>query len=95
MGQESYTWQEIVSQPQVWRSTLEAFDAQQATLEDFLAQAGHDQIAVFGCGSTHYLAQAAAATLGHTTGTLARPFPSSELLLFPDALPAGRERLGE
>jgi glucosamine--fructose-6-phosphate aminotransferase (isomerizing) len=93
MGQDSYTWQEIVSQPQVWRSTLEAFDAQQAALKAFLAGAGHDQVAVFGCGSTHYLAQAAAATLGHCAGILARPFPSSELLLYPEALPAGKTLL--
>jgi glucosamine--fructose-6-phosphate aminotransferase (isomerizing) len=93
MGQESYTWQEIVSQPQVWHSTLEAFDAQRATLKEFLDGTIYDQVAVFGCGSTHYLSQAAAATLGHRTGVLARPFPSSELMLFPDALPAGETLL--
>jgi glucosamine--fructose-6-phosphate aminotransferase (isomerizing) len=93
MTQHSYTWQEIVSQPQVWRATLEGFETRQATLKAFLAQADAHQIAVFGCGSTHYLAQAAAATLAHHTGALARPFPSSELLLYPEALPAGKTLL--
>jgi glucosamine--fructose-6-phosphate aminotransferase (isomerizing) len=90
MAQDSYTWQEIVSQPQVWRATLKTFEAQQETLKAFLAQADVHQIAVFGCGSTHYLAQAAAATLAYQTGIPARPFPSSELLLFPAALPVAK-----
>jgi len=93
MGQDSYTWQEIISQPQVWRATLEGFGAQRAALEDFLARTAPDQIAVFGCGSTHYLAQAAAVTLAHHTGLPARPFPSSELLLFPESLPIGKTLL--
>jgi len=93
MAQDSYTWQEIISQPQVWSATLERFEAQQAALKEFLARTAADQIAVFGCGSTHYLAQAAAATLAHHTGMLARPFPSSELLLYPEALPEGKTLL--
>jgi glucosamine--fructose-6-phosphate aminotransferase (isomerizing) len=90
MGNDSYTWREITSQPRVWRSTLDAFDAQHAALSEFLARASFDQIVVFGCGSTHYLAQAAAATLARHTGISARPLPSSELLLFPDTVPAGK-----
>jgi glucosamine--fructose-6-phosphate aminotransferase (isomerizing) len=93
MAQDSYTWQEIISQPGVWRATLERFEAQGATLKAFLAQAGVRQIVVFGCGSTHYLAQAAAAALVHHAGILARPFPSSELLLYPEDVPAGEALL--
>lgn len=93
MDQDLYTWQEIVSQPGVWRATLEGFEGQQGALKAFLSRADADQIAVFGCGSTHYLAQAAAATLAHRTGMPARAFPSSELLLYPESLPPGKTLL--
>ena len=98
MVQESYTWQEIISQPQTWRATLDGFAASQAALKDFIAgdlasKSPFDQIVVVGCGSTHYLAQAAAATLTHCTAVPARAFPSSEVWLFPGTVPAGRTLL--
>lgn len=93
MTKDSHTWQEILSQPQVWRAALEAFATGQAALKGFLSQADFDQILVVGCGSTHYLAQAAAATLTHCIDIPARAFPSSELWLFPGTVPAGRTLL--
>jgi glucosamine--fructose-6-phosphate aminotransferase (isomerizing) len=83
-----HTWQEITSQPEVWRATLEQFTADRAGLESLLQQTQFDQIAAIGCGSTHYLAQAAAAALSHCAGIPSRPFPSSELWLFPSSVPA-------
>lgn len=88
-----YTWQEILSQPETWRATLKAFAADRTALEGFLDRADFDQILVVGCGSTHYLAQAAATTLAHCTAIPARAFPSSELWLFSGALPTGRTLL--
>jgi len=82
-----HTWTEITGQPEAWRVTLEAFTADRAALEDFLNQADFAQILVVGCGSTHYLAQTAAAILTHCTWTPAYPLPSSELWLFPDTAP--------
>ena len=82
MSKDSYTWQEIVSQPQAWRATLETFAAGRAALESFLERADFDQLLVVGCGSTHYLAQAAAAILTHRARIPARAFPASELWLF-------------
>jgi glucosamine--fructose-6-phosphate aminotransferase (isomerizing) len=82
MTRDSHTWQEILSQPEAWQMTLEAFVASQSALQDFLDQANFDQILVAGCGSTYYLAQAAAATFSHRTGIPARALPSSELWLF-------------
>jgi glucosamine--fructose-6-phosphate aminotransferase (isomerizing) len=82
MTKDSYTWQEILSQPQVWRATLKTLAMDRAELEDFLVQADFDHVIVVGCGSTHYLAQAAAATLTHRTGIPTRALPSSELWLF-------------
>ena len=91
--EKTHTWHEIASQPEVWRATLERFTADRAALERFLEQAQFDRIAAIGCGSTHYLAQAAAAVLSHSTGIPARAFPSSELLLFPSTVPAGKTLL--
>jgi len=93
MARGSYTWEEIVSQPQTWRATLDAFATQKAALESFLSQAAFDQILVVGCGSTHYLAQTAAATLSACTGIPSRAFPSSEMLLFPKMVPNSRTLL--
>ncbi len=93
MARDSYTWEEIVSQSQTWRATLDTFATQKAALESFLSQADFDQIVVVGCGSTHYLAQTAAATLSACTGIPSRAFPSSEVLLFPSLLPKGRTLL--
>ncbi|MCP4594145.1 MAG: hypothetical protein GY842_25735, partial [bacterium] len=91
MTQESYTWQEIISQPQTWRATLDDFITNQGALKDFFDQGDlvskspssslgtatdFDQIVVVGCGSTHYLAQVAAATLTHCTNVPARAFPA-------------------
>jgi glucosamine--fructose-6-phosphate aminotransferase (isomerizing) len=78
-----HTWTEITGQPEAWRVTLEAFTADRAALEDFLNQADFEQILVVGCGSTHYLAQTAAAILALCAHTPAHALPSSELWLFP------------
>ncbi|MFH1927903.1 MAG: SIS domain-containing protein [Chloroflexota bacterium] len=93
MTKHSCTWEEIRSQPQAWRATLDTFATQKAALESFLRQADFDQILVVGCGSTHYLAQTAAATLSACTGIPSRAFPSSEVLLFPSLVPTGRTLL--
>ncbi|UCC63831.1 MAG: SIS domain-containing protein [Anaerolineae bacterium] len=86
----SHTWQEIHSQPQVWRATLDAFGADRAALQDFLAGADFDQMLVVGCGSTHYLAQTAAAVLNACARVPARALPASELWLFSRAIPTDR-----
>ena len=80
-GQHTRT--EITGQPEAWRATLGAFAADRTALEDFLNQTDFARILVVGCGSTHYLAQTAAAILTHCTWTPAHALPSSELWLFP------------
>ncbi len=93
MTTDGHTWQEILSQPQIWRSTLDGFAADRPALEIFLERADFDQVAVVGCGSTYYLAQCAASTLTHWTGRPARAFPSSEMWLLPRIIPRGRSLL--
>jgi len=83
MAEGLYTWEEIVSQPETWRGTLDAFATRRAELERFLGREHLEHIVVMGCGSTHYLAQTAAVTISHHSGIPARALPSSELWLFP------------
>jgi len=93
MTDSSYTWQEIVSQPQTWRATLDGFTANRPALDDFLATANFNHILVTGCGSTHYLAQSAATMLTRRAGIPARALPASETWLYPGAIPPGRTLL--
>jgi glucosamine--fructose-6-phosphate aminotransferase (isomerizing) len=86
MAKDSHTWQEIRSQPDVWRATLDAFVTDQAALARFLGKADPDQIITVGCGSTHYLAHTAAAVLARGAGLSVRALPSSELWLYPGTL---------
>jgi glucosamine--fructose-6-phosphate aminotransferase (isomerizing) len=89
-----HTWTEITGQPEAWRATWEAFTADRIALEDFLSQTDFAQILVVGCGSTHYLAQTAAAILTRSAHTPAHALPSSELWLFPGpASPSDRTLL--
>jgi glucosamine--fructose-6-phosphate aminotransferase (isomerizing) len=77
----SHTEREILSQPEVWRQTLDALDQ-----KSLLAAVEGDitEILVTGCGSTHYLAMTAAALL-RDSGRRAWALPASELL--PEAQP--------
>jgi glucosamine--fructose-6-phosphate aminotransferase (isomerizing) len=90
MNTGSHTRHEIISQPQTWQLTLEAFSNRKKTLVSFLDHTAFNQILVVGCGSTHYLAQTAAALISQYTKFPARAAPSSELWMFPNmATPVG------
>jgi len=77
------TIREIFSQPAVWRSCLQALD--RVDLLPLVADKspGLCRWVFVGCGTSYYLAQAAAATLSSLTGVPARALPASEMLLFP------------
>jgi glucosamine--fructose-6-phosphate aminotransferase (isomerizing) len=72
----SHTETEILSQPRVWRQTIDALDPM-----GFLAPFAPDstEVLVTGCGSTHYLAMSAAALL-RNAGVRAWALPASELI---------------
>jgi glutamine---fructose-6-phosphate transaminase (isomerizing) len=79
---EAVTLSEINSQPEVWKRCLEKLD--HLNLEPLVANRSpytHKWVFV-GCGTSYYLAQAAAATCTELTGTLASAVPASEMLLF-------------
>ncbi len=83
---------EILSQPQFWNGSLEVLRR-----EESLADIRHPfrfatEWLFIGCGSSYYVALAAAASWTMITGMRARAIPASELLLFPDlVLPGSAE----
>ena len=80
----SCTLQEILSQPQVWRDTLNELHANHS-LQTVVEKTGSGSHWLFvGCGTSYYLAEAAAASWTLLTGQRALSLPASELLLFPE-----------
>ncbi len=85
-----HTDHEIQSQPESWRAALAVLTAERADLAAFgreLRGAPDAAVILIGCGSTYYLAQAAAAALQAHTGLPARALPASEVWLNPSSLP--------
>jgi glucosamine--fructose-6-phosphate aminotransferase (isomerizing) len=77
-----YTRQEIFSQPDAWAETLAMLAGIRSAALEFNPRR-YDQVIYTGCGSTYYLALAAAALLQTLTGCAARALPASELWLSP------------
>jgi glucosamine--fructose-6-phosphate aminotransferase (isomerizing) len=81
-----HTLSEILSQPEIWQTGLAGFVADPAC-KAFVGKAGSHRERVFvGCGTSYYVAEAAAANWTKLTGKSARAVPASEVLLFPDLL---------
>ena len=80
----AYTLAEILSQPRCWADCLKRF-ASQGALDEIKNRFANSPEWVFvGCGSSYYIALAAAASWTAITGTRARAVPASEILLFRD-----------
>ena len=79
-----HTLPEILSQPATWLASQReaAADPAFATIRTRLSSAS--EILFIGCGSSFYLAEAAAAAWTLLTGQRTRTLPASEILLFPD-----------
>ena len=77
-----YTYQEIMSQPDAWRKTLVYLAAHTEKITGIEPQT-FDEVIFTGCGSTYYLALAAAALVQELTGVRARALPASEVWLYP------------
>ena len=87
--QGAHTLAEIISQPEVWRTCLRNLagdSAFTATLK--MAQARKSWLFT-GCGTSFYLAEAAAASWTLLAGQPARAIPCSEILLFPNLAQLG------
>lgn len=86
-----HTLAEIMSQPHAWRAAARELEDHLAAMRD-LGAAGFDQVIFTGCGSTYYLALAAAALTQQLAGVPARGVPASELWLYPDTVSRAGDR---
>jgi glutamine---fructose-6-phosphate transaminase (isomerizing) len=83
-GRQLHTVNEITSQGEVWCSVLQYFEESKVPGEILAdSQSAREWIFV-GCGTSYYLAEAAAASWTALTSEPARALPASEILLFPD-----------
>jgi len=79
-----YTREEIFSQPESWKTSLEMIARQSSELEAFFRQGKFDQLLFVGCGSPYYAAQAIAPLARTLTGRPARALPGSEVFHYPE-----------
>lgn len=85
----AYTLAEILSQAECWGKCLAQLEASGA-IETIRKRFGGIEEWVFaGCGSSYYIALAAAASWSEITGKRARAIPASEMMLNPEAVLAG------
>jgi glutamine---fructose-6-phosphate transaminase (isomerizing) len=83
VARNSHTLAEILSQPEVWRACSRGL-GEDAAFQSVCSRARTRKPWLFiGCGTSFYLAEAAAACWTLLTGSAARALPASELLLFP------------
>lgn len=79
----AHTLSELLSQPQCWAQCLQELRTS-GEIEAALGRLpARDDWLFIGCGSSFYVAQAAATSWTALTGQRARAIPASELLLFP------------
>ena len=83
--QSTATYREIVSQAEAWDQAWRVVVDQSAALLDLWAQGSFGQVIFTGCGSTYYLALAAAALFQELTGCPARGVPAGELVMYPSS----------
>ncbi len=90
----AFTRAEILSEPEVWADSLKQFEAYRPELQNLLAHNTYENVYFTGCGSTYYLAQAAAALFQQLTGINSAGMPASEILWYAaSAYRTGRRNL--
>ncbi len=78
------TYQEILSQPQVWTKVIKTTQEKRCELQGFLG-GGDTKNAIFiGCGTSYYLALSAASVFAKVTGLQARAATASDVLFYPE-----------
>lgn len=87
-----FTWNEIQSQPRAWQQTLATIRNTEAELRSLARSGGYDRVVFTGCGSTYYLALAAAASMREIADIDAQGYPASEVWLNPRGTFAGKGR---
>jgi glucosamine--fructose-6-phosphate aminotransferase (isomerizing) len=85
---ESHTWQEILSEGTVWQAVLEEMEKSRVIAEILQITKNKREWLFIGCGTSFYLAEAAAISWTLLTGQPARAIAGSEVLLFPKLIQA-------
>jgi glutamine---fructose-6-phosphate transaminase (isomerizing) len=85
MERGSYTRGEIFSQPEAWEKTLKYLTGLSGEIKALLDEGQFQSVLFTGCGSTYYLALAAAAICQQVAKIPARGLPASEIWLYPDS----------
>ncbi len=85
----AYSLAEIISQPQCWADCLRQLEDSKVVPEICNRFGDQSEWLFIGCGSSYYIALAAAATWSRITGKRAHAIPASELLLFPQLTISG------
>jgi len=86
LDRPTITLDEILSQPQCWQECLSSLDGQEV-IRKICARVPPDGEWLFiGCGTSYYIALAAAACFAEVTGMPARAVPASEVLFFPNSV---------
>jgi len=80
-----YTRGEILSQPEVWQTTIQDIQKEFEKVRFFIKDPYSKKYIVMGCGSTYYLAISAAYLL-RKKGFTASACPSSEFVFFADSV---------
>ncbi len=76
-----HTRNEILSQPEAWTATLDTLRPLADAIDAAFDTQRHEAVVFTGCGSTYYLALAAAALLRETVGVPSWGLPASEIWL--------------
>src|SRR5215469_16334716 len=79
----SFTVSEILSQPETWQACFHDLANDSAFLAAKKIAESRKSWLFIGCGTSFYLAEAAASCWKLLTGQPARAVPASEILLFP------------
>lgn len=80
---------EILSQPKCWETCLTELTRSQTVKEVITRFNDAPEWLFIGCGSSYYVALAAAATMKSLTRRTARAIPASEVLLYPELVFSG------
>lgn len=83
---------EILSQPRCWDECFQALGKDHSLEQIRKLFAPDSDVLLIGCGSSYYVALAAAASWAALTGSRARAVPASDLLLFPKLILSNSSR---
>ena len=83
-GRGHLSFAEIMSEPGVWSKTLQDLETHGRYAEVLKPLEPAEEWIFVGCGSSYYVAQAAAWSWNAITGQKAKAVPASELLFYPD-----------